>query len=417
MIPQRCAVTLAVLFVSGCSTGPQREDAPSSANRLRAERLAQEFILVDTHMDIPYRLLQRMVDISVRSFTTDFDFPRARAGGLDAAFAAVYTPQSYEISGGARAYAEQEIQLLEEVARRWPRQFALARSEVDIRDHARRGLVSLPLGMENGIPLEGDLANVRRFYDRGVRYITLVHARPNHLADASMDTLRRWNGLSPFGREVIAEMNRVGMIIDVSHMSDSALAQTLALSRAPVIASHSACRHFTPGWERNMSDEMIRLLASRGGVVQINFGSGFLRDDIRVRMDKTGPAVRAYLADHNLHSLDEEAVRFARDYRREQGIPYAEASDVARHIDYVKRLVGVDHVGFGSDFDGLGDDLPEGLKDVSGYPTLIAELLARGYSDNDIQKICSGNFFRVWSAADSVARTMQRETPVFPAVP
>jgi membrane dipeptidase len=134
-------------------------------------------------------------------------------------------------------------------------------------------------------------------------------------------------------------------------------------------------------------------------------------------MDETGPAVRAYLADHNLHSLDEEAVRFARDYRREQGIPYADASDVARHIDYVKRLVGVDHVGFGSDFDGLGDDLPEGLKDVSGYPTLIAELLARGYSDNDIQKICSGNFFRVWSAADSVARTMQRETPVFPAVP
>jgi len=416
MIPQRTVVALALLVLSGCATQPQREDPAASARRLRAERLAQEFVLVDAHLDIPYRLLERMTDISARSTTTDFDYPRARAGGLDAAFAAVYTPQSYESTGGARAYAEQGIRFVEGLVARWPKQFALARSETDIRTNARSGLISLPLGMENGIPLEGDPANVQRFYDRGVRYITLVHARPNHIADASMDTLRRWNGLSPFGRSVIAEMNRVGMIIDVSHMSDSAFAQTLALSRAPVIASHSACRHFTPGWERNLSDEMIRLLASRGGVVQINFGSGFLRDDIRVRMDQTGAAVRAYLVEHNLRSLDEDAVRFARAYRLEQGIPYADVSDVARHIDHVKLLVGVDHVGFGSDFEGLGDDLPEGLKDVSGYPNLIAELLARGYSDDDIQKICGGNFFRAWSAVDSVARIMQTETPVPPAV-
>jgi membrane dipeptidase len=415
MILQRAGVAFALLILSGCAAQPQREDPAASARHIRAERLAQEFVLVDTHLDIPYRLLERMTDISVRSTTTDFDYPRARAGGLDAAFAALYTPQSYESSGGARAYAEQGIRFVEGLVTRWPLCFALARSEADIRANARNGLVSLPLGMENGIPLEGDLTNVRRFYARGVRYITLVHTRPNQLADASMDTLRRWNGLSPFGRQVIAEMNRVGMIIDVSHMSDSALAQTLALSRAPVIASHSACRHFTPGWERNLSDDMIRQLASRGGVVQINFGSEFVRDDIRVRMEQAGPVIRAYLVEHNLRSFDTDAVRFARAYRREQGIPYADVSDVARHIDHVKQLVGVDHVGFGSDFEGLGDDLPEGLKDVSGYPNLIAELLALGYGDEEIQKICSGNFFRVWSAADSVARALQAETLLPPA--
>jgi membrane dipeptidase len=416
MIPQRSAVVLALLTLSGCANRPQHEDTSAAAYRSHAEQLAQECILVDTHVDIPYRLNERMTDISVRSYTTDFDYPRARTGGLDAAFAAVYTPQSYESAGGAYAFAERGIRLVGMLTTRWPFHFAPARSESDIRANARKGLISLPLGMENGIPLEGDLANVRRFYDRGVRYITLVHTRPNHLADASMDTLRRWNGLSPFGREVIAEMNRVGMIIDVSHMSDSAFAQTLALSRAPVIASHSSCRHFTPGWERNLSDDMIILLASRGGVVQINFGSVFLRDDIRRRMEQAGRVVRAYLVEHNLRSLDEEAVRFARAYRLEQGIPYADLADVARHIDHVKRLVGVEHVGLGSDFEGLGDDLPEGLKDVSGYPNLIAELLTRGYGDDDIAKICSGNFFRVWSAVDSVARAMQPEVPHSPAV-
>ena len=416
MILQRSAAALTLSILSGCATRPQHEDPAAVANRLRAEQLAQQCILVDAHLDIPYRLLERMADISVRSYTTDFDYPRARTGGLDAAFAAVYTPQSYESSGGARMYAEQGIRFVEGLVARWPLHFALARSESDIRANARNALISLPLGMENGIPLEGDLANVQRFYDRGIRYITLVHARPNHLADASMDTLRPWNGLSPFGREVIAEMNRVGMLIDVSHMSDSAFAQTLALSRAPVIASHSACRSFTPGWERNLSDDMIRVLASRGGVVQMNFGSEFLRDDIRLHMRQAGPVVRAYLVEHNLRSLDEEAVRFARAYRLEQGIPYADVADLARHIDHVKRLVGVEHIGLGSDFEGLGDDLPEGLKDVSGYPNLIAELLGRGYSDDDIQKICGGNFFRVWAAADSIARTMQSETPLPPAV-
>ncbi len=231
--------------------------------------------------------------------------------------------------------------------------------------------------MENGAALEGRLENIRYFYNRGIRYITLVHSRNNHICDSSFEEKRRWNGLSPFGRLVVEEMNRVGMMIDVSHVSDSTFYQILRLSRAPVIASHSSCRFFTPGLERNMDDAMIKLLASKGGVIHINFGVPFLRND-----------------------------RWKPSDQEHAGDP-VDVSDVARHIDHAVKLAGPDHVGLGSDFDGMGDNLPRGLKDVSGYPNLILELMKLGYNEEDIRKICGGNTLRVWEEVQHVAAMMQ----------
>ncbi len=394
-------IALSALVLSSCASLDHATHDPLAA---RAKALADSLIVLDSHLDIPYRLMERMEDISVRTRTTDFDYVRACEGGLDVAFCAVYTPQRFETEGGAHDHALRQIAFTESLPRLWPGKFRLVTTPVEIRTAAGRGQILLALGMENGIPLEGDTANVRRFFDRRVRYITLVHARANSLGDASYDTTRRWNGLSPFGRDVIVAMNRTGMMVDVSHMSDSAFAQAVRLSRAPVIASHSACRAFTPGFERNMSDDMIRALAATGGVVQINFGSTFLVDSLRLRMQKAGPEIGAYLREHNLRSLDEEAVAYARRYRNEHGIPYASAKDIARHIDHVVRIAGIDHVGLGSDLEGLGDDLPDDVKDVSGYPAIIRELLALGYDDRSIAKVCGENFLRVWDDVDRVAR-------------
>jgi membrane dipeptidase len=374
----------------------------------RAHALAESLLVIDAHLDIPYRLMTRMEDISTRTRSTDFDYVKAREGGLDVAFCAVYTPQRFEVEGGAGDHARKQISFTEGLTRLWPSKFRMVSNTAAVRADAGRGQVLFALGMENGIPLEGDTANVRLFYGRGIRYITLVHTRANSLGDASFDTTRRWNGLSPFGRDVIEAMNRTGMMVDVSHMSDSAFAQTLRISRAPVIASHSSCRAFTPGFERNMSDDMIRALAARGGVIQINFGSMFLVDSLRTLMAQASPAINAWVREHNLHSLDEEAVAYARQYRKELGIPYATAKDLARHIDHVVRIAGIDHVGFGSDFEGLGDDLPEEVKNVSGYPAIIRELLALGYDERSIAKVCGENLLRVWDEVTRIAQPAAR---------
>ena len=369
----------------------------------KANRLAQEFILVDTHIDVPYRLTEKMEDISVRTASGDFDYPRARAGGLNAPFMSIYVPAHYESSGRAKDYADSLIDMVEGFARKWPDKFAVAHSVADVKAQFARGLISLPMGMENGAPIAGKLENLKHFYDRGIRYITLTHSKRNHICDSSYDPDRKWNGLSPFGREVVAEMNRLGIMIDVSHISDSSFYQVMALSRAPVFASHSSCRHFTPGWERNMDGGMIKLMASKGGVIQINFGSSFLNDDYRKK--ETG--IWEHLQKNKLSANSEQGKAFIENYRKEHQLGYADISEVVAHIDHVVKLAGVNHVGLGSDFDGVGDSLPTGLKDVSQYPNLIYELLKRGYSDEDIEKICSGNIFRVWSEVERVAKEMQ----------
>jgi len=257
--------------------------------------------------------------------------------------------------------------------------------------------------MENGSPIEGKLENVRRYYDLGVRYITVAHAKSNLLSDASYDPDRRWGGLSPFGRQVVEEMNRLGIMVDISHLTDSAALQILRISRAPVIVSHSSCRFFTPGFERNISDELIRAVAAKGGVVQINFSSIFLDDAFRQREEAESKEVNKHLARSGMRRDSKEAEHYVEEYRHEHPLPFPTVARVADHIDHVVQLAGVDHVGFGSDFDGAGDTFPVGLKDVSQYPNLIAELMRRGYGDEELRKICGGNLLRVWSAVERCA--------------
>jgi len=381
---------------------PLQTASTDEALKEKANRLAQQFIIADTHVDVPYRLQEKMEDISVSTEGGNFDYPRAKSGGLNAPFMSIYTPADYEAKGRSKALADSLIDMVEKFQKDWPDKFAVAKSVAEVKAQFKRGLISLPMGMENGSPIEGKLENLRHFYERGIRYITLAHSKSNHLSDSSYDTTRQWHGLSPFGKEVVAEMNRLGIMIDISHVSDETFYQVMELSKAPAIASHSSCRYFTPGWERNMDDAMIRALAKNRGAIMINFGSSFLSDSYRKIEDK----MWKYFEENKLDSNSEEGKAYAKKFRAENNLGYADISDVVAHIDHVVKLVGVDHVGFGSDFDGVGDSLPTGVKSVADYPNIIYELLKKGYSEKDIEKICSGNLLRVWSEVEKIAQKL-----------
>ena len=258
--------------------------------------------------------------------------------------------------------------------------------------------------MENGAPIGNDIANVKYFYDRGIRYITLTHGKDNQICDSSYDTLNTWNGLSPFGEEVVREMNRVGIMVDISHVSDSTFYDVLKITNAPVIASHSSLRYFTPGWQRNMSDDMVKALKENGGVIQINFGSTFLDSAVSKINTENRQKLQALLKEKGLGMRDEAAKLVIEEFRKENPSLYADVKTVADHIDRVVQLAGIDHVGIGSDYDGVGDSLPTGLKDVSQFPNLIYELLRRGYSPEDIENICYKNVWRVWNKVIEVSK-------------
>ena len=368
-----------------------------------ARRIAAQHIIVDTHIDVPYRLSEAPEDIAQRTASGDFDYPRARTGGLDALFMSIYVPAALETSGGATELADRLIDLVEKLAGDAPEKFAMARTPDEVRSNFIAGRISFALGMENGAPIAGDLENLRRFQARGVRYVTLAHSKSNHIADSSFDERRPWGGLSPFGKTVVQEMNRLGVMIDVSHISDEAFRDVLELTRAPVIASHSAARFFTPGFERNMSDDMIVALARNGGVIQINFGSSFLTAEASAWLQTYLTRFEQHVTAARIDPEGEAAKNFAKTYRESHPLPFASLDDVLDHIDHVAEIAGIEHVGLGSDFDGVGDSLPEGLKDVAAYPNLIAGLLLRGYSETDIDKILSGNILRVWTAVQAAA--------------
>ncbi len=397
----------AVVLVAGCSG-----EAPAPIDYdAEAQRIARDSIIIDTHVDVPYRLENRPQDVSRATESGDFDYPRAVAGGLNAPFMSIYTPAALEAEGRSREMADKLIDGVEAIVANAPDKFAIATSVADVREHFDKGLMSLPLGMENGSPIAGDLENLRHFYDRGIRYVSLSHGLANHLSDSSYDENRQWQGVSEFGKEVVAEMNRLGIIVDVSHVSDDAFWQIIELSEAPVIASHSSARHFTPGWERNMSDDMIVALAEKGGVIHINFGSSFVSEEARVYGEGMWAAGRAYQEEHP--ELDGSFLyrEYPKIYAERYGpLPYASLDDVLDHFDHVVKLVGVDHVGIGSDYDGVGDSLPVGLKDVSAYPNLVAGLLKRGYSEEDVRKILGENLLRVWAHVEAYAATTSSKT-------
>lgn len=367
----------------------------------KAIKLTQETILIDTHIDVPYRIHKSWADVTKATDDGDFDYPRAVKGGLNAPFMSIYIPANLEFEGKGKSYqlANQLIDSMEAIAQRAPDKFAIASSTSDIKTQFKQGKMSLAMGMENGSPIEGDMKNLQHFFDRGVRYITLAHSQSNHISDSSYDIRRKWKGLSPFGKKLVTEMNNIGMLIDVSHISDDAFYQVMELSKTPVIASHSSLRKYTPGFERNMDDDMLLALKKNGGVIQINFGSSFVTASSRSWYDQLNSKKDSAKKQGTKLSKDFDAA-----YRAKNPFPFASLAQVLDHIDHVVELIGIDYVGIGSDYDGVGDSLPTGLKDVSSYPNLVQGLMDRGYSNTDIKKILSGNMLRVWQQAEAYAK-------------
>jgi membrane dipeptidase len=379
-------------------------DEPLSA----AQRFAREAIIVDTHIDAPSELMKQWRDLGVDAPGVEFDYPRARQGGLDVAFMSIYTSPEDDAAGTARQKAHMQIDAVEALAARHPDRFALLRSPADIERLSQNRRVLLALGMENGAPIGDDLAQLEVFHRRGVRYITLAHSHSNRIADGSYSLDRPHGGLSPFGEQVVKQMNRLGIMVDVSHLSDDAVRDVLRVTKAPVIASHSGMRHFTPGFERNLSDALAKAIAKNGGVVQIVFGSGFI--DARAAADTT-----AYFRALAAFQRELEAARargetpaktlaqFDAEWDAAHPKPDTRIEQVVAQIDHAVKLLGEDHVGIGSDFDGVGGALPVGLKSVADYPNLIEALRQRGYSDERLRKILGGNLLRVWREVEARA--------------
>ena len=406
-----CLAASTLLLAACGSEGEDRSATVTVDHAAQAQRIAHESIIIDTHIDAPYRLASRPADVSQPTDSGDFDYPRAVAGGLNVPFMSIYTPAEHEAEGKSKATAESLIEIVEGMVASAPEKFAIATSVADVRRQFEAGIMSLPMGMENGSPIDGDLDNLRYFYDRGIRYLSLCHGSNNHLSDSSYDETPKWNGISEFGAEVITELNRLGIMVDVSHVSDEAFWQILDVTEVPVIASHSSARHFTPGFERNMSDEMIVALAENGGVIQINFGSMFVNQAALEYSRARMAAGKKYLAEHPELSQSYLYREYPAIYAQQNGpMVYASVDDVLDHFDHVVKLVGIDYVGIGSDFDGVGDALPDGLKDASGYPNLVEGLLRRGYGEEDIRKILGENLLRVWEAAETYAATTSSST-------
>ncbi|MEE8344737.1 MAG: dipeptidase [Woeseiaceae bacterium] len=389
------------MLVIACS--PSEKAAAPVDLAQKANDLARASIVVDGHVDLPYRLNEKWEDVSLSTPEGDFDYLRAVAGGLNAPFMSIYIPAENETEA-AREVADMLIGLVNRIVDDSPDKFAIPFSTDDVRQQFAAGLISLPMGLENGSPIGTDLEMVQYFHDRGVRYVTLTHSLSNQISDSSYDDNKQWDGLSEFGFELVKEMNRVGIMVDTSHVSDAAFQDVMEIAQAPVIASHSSARYFTPDWERNISDEMIKRVAESGGIVMINFGSAFVTREANEYTLSRMAAYDAYIEESEFEKNDELQAAFDDLYARDNGpYPYATLGETLDHFDHVVALVGIDHVGIGSDYEGVGDSLPVGLKDVSSYPNLIKGLLERDYSEDDVRKVLGENLLRVWADVEAYA--------------
>lgn len=373
-----------------------------------ARRLAHDAVIVDTHVDAPGILMDKWADLGSDAPDREFDYPKARQGGLDVAFMSIYTSPAQDADGSAWHVANTMIDGVEALVQRHPDKFALLTSPRDAARLREGGRVLLPLGMENGAPLGDKVASLQHFFDRGVRYVTLAHSANNRLADSSYALVKRWNGLSPLGREMVREMNRLGIMVDVSHLGDASAREAIALSRVPVIASHSAFRRFTPGFERNISDALALAVARKGGVVQIPFGTAFI-DPLSAADTQARFRARADFDRDNARRKaqgqpEQDADAFDKAWRAGHPPRQSTLAQVLDQIDHGVELLGVDHVGIGSDFDGVDGALASGLKTVADFPNLVAGLQQRGYGEADIRKILGGNLLRVWAEVEAGAR-------------
>ncbi|MBL7873438.1 MAG: dipeptidase [Cyclobacteriaceae bacterium] len=412
----RIKVALSLIYIvlaAGCSEKRPVDSMTDEQLRAFADELAHKFIIADGHVDFPERLKENKIvlteetkSIVLTDIGGEFDYERSKKGGLNAPFMSIYIPASYQKQNDmGKPFADSLINNVKAIASLFPDKFALAHSPTEVEANFKAGKISLPLGMENGAPIGNDLANVKYFYDRGIRYITLTHNKDNQICDSSGDTSHTWNGLSPFGREVVAEMNRVGIMVDISHVDDSTFYQVMKLTKVPCIASHSSCRTFAPTVRRNMTDEMIKKLGENGGVMMINYYNAFIDSAVVNRNNANRKKLNALLTEKGLTLTDAQAKPIIEQFKKDNPSLKSDINMVVNHIDHVVQLAGIDHVGIGSDFDGVEGDLPTGLEDVSTYPNLIYTLLKRGYSEEDIAKICYRNIWRVWNKVEQVAKT------------
>lgn len=368
-----------------------------------ARRIAAESIIVDTHVDVPYRLERSWVDVSEATEGGDFDYPRAVAGGLDAPFMSIYIPADVDAQDQGSVLADRLIDSVEALVAADPDKFALAKSPGELVANFHAGKISLPLGMENAGPIRS-VEEVAHWRDRGIRYASLAHSRSNALSDSSYDINERWDGLSPLGKSLVPALNDAGIMLDLSHVSDKAAYQILELSAVPVIASHSSARHFIPGFLRNPDDDLLRAIGAKGGVIMVNIGSSFLSQASRRSSEQATQAFQAYLRESGEARDSEAAQAWRAAYAKEHPYLRATLEHVLDHVDYLAGIAGIDAVGIGTDFDGVGDTLPNGMRDVASYPHLIAGLLSRGYSEEEIKGILSGNLLRVWRVVDAYPR-------------
>jgi membrane dipeptidase len=389
---RRIAFTLLSLCIAGALHAAPATDA--------AKKLAQDAIIVDTHIDAPENLESKWNDLGISVPEREFDYPRAREGGLDVAWMSIYTSHEEDEAGKAWQIANSQIDHVEALVQRHPDEFALLRSPQDVDKLRAGGKVLLPLGMENGAPIGDDLGKLKFFFDRGVRYITLAHGGNNRIADSSYQDTGKWGGLSPFGEQVVKEMNRLGIIVDISHVSDDTVRDVLRITDVPVIASHSGLRHFTPEFNRNMPDDIAKAVAKKGGVIQLAFGTAFLD---RKQSAETMERRRAVAQMEKDGKTQAEIEAYAKAFGASHPAPVMHTDAVLDQIDYAVKLVGIDHVGIGSDFDGVDGELPVELKSVADYPNLVEGLQKRGYKDADIRKILGGNLLRVWGEIEKAA--------------
>ncbi len=371
--------------------------------RAQAIRILRTVPLIDGHNDIPYALRERggldSVDFAVRQPKLMTEIPKLRAGHAGGQFWAAYVPVTTMDSGThAAIYALEQIDLVHRLCAKYPRSLAMAYTAADIERNFAAGKISCLIGVEGGHAIENSLGALRMFYRVGTRYMTLTHWRSIDWATASTDTARR--GLSPFGREVVLEMNRLGMLVDLSHVNDQTMSDALHTTRAPVIFSHSSARALA-NHARNVPDSILKLVAVNRGVVMVNFNPGFVSEAVRVSDD----TVNARL--DRLRAAGADSATRADSLKAWNATgPHATLAQVADHVEYIRRIAGVDCVGLGSDFDGI-TEVPVGLEDVSKFPDLIAELLRRGWTEADVKKVAGLNTLRVLRDAERVAREMR----------
>jgi membrane dipeptidase len=373
----------------------------------KARKLHFSSIVVDTHDDTTQRFLDGKFDLGERTNTGSIDIPRMKEGGLDAIFFSIWIPSKVTGPEAVRR-ALQQIDAVREQVSKHPRDILLATTVAQIREAKKKGQIAALMGVEGGHMINSDLAVLRKFAGLGVRYMTLTHSGNDEWADSSTDKAAH-NGLTDFGKDVVREMNRLGVMVDISHVSDNTFADALAVSKAPMIASHSSCRAICDA-PRNMTDEMMKALAAKGGVVQINYHVGFLSQEFR-DAEKADPKINAEIGQEvNKRCGDNEACqllegdKLTREAVEQGKLPRVSYAKIIEHIDHAVKVAGADHVGLGSDFDGA--NMPYGMEDASKLPLITEALLKKGYSESDVRKILGENTLRVMTEVERVSRDL-----------